>query len=176
MEGTARLDTSADEPDVIGRRIGAALIDLAIIVLITLLVGGILGNDTAADAPDSARFGTLDRLLILCLAFGYYWGSEAVWGQTLGKRVLAIRVVGADGGKATAGATFVRTILRIVDSLPAFYLVGLIALFATGPRRQRIGDMAAKTRVVAADAPVDDRPPPPPPPPSNEDVIASVLR
>jgi uncharacterized RDD family membrane protein YckC len=163
------------EPDIVGRRIGAGLIDLAIVVLIVLLVGGIVGNDTAADAPASARFGALDRLLVLCLIFGYYWGTETAWGQTVGKRVLAIKVVRADGGEAGAGAILVRTLLRIVDSFPGFYVVGLIAIFATGPRRQRLGDMAAKTRVVAADAPSSDNRPPPPPP-SDEDVLASVLR
>ncbi len=176
MDASARShDDLAAEPDVIGRRIGAALIDLGVILLLVLLVGGIIGNDTAAGAPDSARFGTLDRLVILCLAFVYYWATETVWGQTIGKRVLAIRVVRADGGKAGAGPVLVRTLLRIVDSLPIFYIVGLVSIFATGARRQRVGDMAAKTRVVAADAPVDDHRPPPPPP-SDDDVIASVLR
>jgi uncharacterized RDD family membrane protein YckC len=176
MDGPApRQDDLTGEPDIIGRRIGAGLIDVAIVLLLVLLVGGIVGNDTTADAPASARFGTLDRLLVLCLVFGYYWATETVWGQTIGKRVLAIRVVRADGGKAGVGAIFVRTLLRIVDSFPGFYIVGLIAVFATGPRRQRLGDMAAKTRVVAADAALDDRRPPPPPP-SDEDVLASVLR
>jgi uncharacterized RDD family membrane protein YckC len=162
------------QTDVLGRRIGAAVIDIGIVLVIVLLVGGIVGNDTAPDAPTSERFGTLDRLLVLCLAFGYYWLSEALWAQTLGKRVLGIRVERVDGSKAGAGATFVRTLLRAVDGLPAFYLVGLIAIFATGPRRQRVGDLAAKTRVVAADAPTDAAPPPPPP--SDEDVLASIMR
>ena len=170
-----RQDEFSGEPDVVGRRIGAGLIDLAIVVLLVLLVGGIVGNDTAADAPASARFGALDRLLVLCLVFGYYWGTETAWGQTVGKRVLAIKVVRVDGGTPGAGAILVRTLLRIVDFFPGFYIVGLIAIFATGPRRQRVGDMAAKTRVVAADAPVNDNRPPPPPP-SDEDVLASVLR
>jgi uncharacterized RDD family membrane protein YckC len=169
-----------EQPDVLGRRICAAIIDIGILVLIMLIVGGIFGNDVAADAPFSARFGTLDRLLVIGLGFGYYWVSETVWAQTLGKRVLAIRVVRADGFKATAGAVFVRTLLRIVDAFPGIvlygiYIVGLIAVFATGPRRQRLGDLAAKTRVVAV-GPHPDDPAPPPPPPSDEDVIASVLR
>jgi uncharacterized RDD family membrane protein YckC len=163
------------QTDVLGRRIGAAIIDLGIVILIVLLVGGIIGNDTAAGAPDSARFGTLDRLFILLLSFGYYWVLEAGWGQTLGKRALGIKVVRADGSKPGVGATFVRTLLRAIDGLPGFYLVGLIAILATGERRQRLGDMAAKTRVVAADAPVD-APPAPPPPPSDDDVLAQIMR
>ncbi len=160
--------------DVTGRRIGAGILDIGVVVVLVLLVGGIVGNDVAADAPASARFGALDRVLILCLVFAYYWGTETIWGQTLGKRVLDIRVVRVDGSKATAGATFVRTLLRAIDGL-GLYIVGLIAIIATGERRQRLGDLAAKTRVVAASS-RPDGPQSPPPPPSDDDVIASVLR
>lgn len=161
--------------DVLGRRIGAAVIDIGIVIVLVLLVGGIIGNDTAADAPDSARFGTLDRVVILCLTFGYYWLTEAVWAQTLGKRALGIRVVRVDGSKPGAGSIFVRTLLRVVDAFPAFYLVGFVAVLMTGPKRQRVGDLAAKTRVVANDAPLDE-PPAPPPPPTDDDVLAQIMR
>ncbi|MBW3607228.1 MAG: RDD family protein [Actinobacteria bacterium] len=161
--------------DVTGRRIAAALIDLGIVLVIVGLVGGIFGNETVADAPASARFGALDRILAICLVFGYYWIAEAAWAQTVGKRVMKIRVVRIDGSKPTAGATFVRTLLRAIDGL-FFYLVGLITIFATGERRARLGDLAAKTKVVA-----DDAPPPPPPSerrdrPGDDDILAQVLR
>jgi uncharacterized RDD family membrane protein YckC len=165
-----------EHSDVIGRRIGAGVIDLGIVLVIALLVGGIFGSDVGADAPASSRFGAADRLLILLLVFGYYFGTEAfMGGQTLGKRVLGIRVERVDGTKAGAGAIFVRTLLRIIDGL-FFYLVAVIAVFATGPRRQRLGDLAAKTRVVAADAPPADEPPAAPPPPSDEDVLSQIMR
>lgn len=162
------------QPDVLGRRIAAAIIDLGIVLVILLLVGGIFGNEVGPNDPDSARFGALDRVLILILVFAYYWATEATSGQTLGKRALGIRVVRVDGSKATAGATFVRTLLRAVDGI-LFYLVALITVLATGQRRQRLGDMAAKTRVVSADAP-PDQPDAPPPPPPDEDVIAQIMR
>ncbi|MEJ7798788.1 MAG: RDD family protein [Solirubrobacteraceae bacterium] len=161
--------------DVLGRRIGAAIIDIGIVVVLVLLVGGIVGNDTVADAPDSARFGALDRVLIICLVFAYYWISETVWAQTLGKRALGIRVERVDGGKATAGATFVRTLLRAVDGL-LFYLVGLITVLATGERRQRLGDLAAKTRVVAVNERPGEPPPASRPPPDDEDALAQIMR
>jgi uncharacterized RDD family membrane protein YckC len=163
------------QSDVLGRRIGAAIIDLGIALLIVLVVGGIVGNEVAADAPVSARFGALDRVLILSLVFAYYWGTETVWAQTLGKRALGIRVERVDGSKATAGATFLRTLLRAVDGL-LFYLVGLIAILATGQRRQRIGDLAAKTRVVSATQPHDRPDPPSRPPPDDEDVLGQIMR
>ena len=164
-----------EQTDVLGRRVGAAVIDIGIVIVLVLIVGGIIGNDTAPDAPDSARFGTLDRLVILGLTFAYYWATETVWAQTLGKRALGIRVVRADGSKAGAGPVFVRTLLRIVDAFPLFYLVGFVTILATGAKRQRVGDLAAKTRVVANDAQIDE-PQAPPPPPSDEDVISQIMR
>lgn len=164
------------QSDVLGRRIGAGVIDLGIVVLIALLVGGIFGGDVGPDTPASARYGAGDRLLIVVLVFGYYWGTEAFWrGQTLGKRTLGIRVVRVDGTAAGAVPIFVRTLLRAVDGL-FLYLVALICILATGPRRQRLGDLAAKTRVVAADAPTDQPPEAPPPPPSDDDVLAQIMR
>lgn len=164
-----------EQPDVVGRRIGAGIIDIGIVIVIVLLVGGLIGNDTAPDAPDSARFGTLDRLAILVLVFAYYFVTETVWAQTLGKRALGIRVARVDGSTPGAGAIALRTVLRAVDGLPIFYIVGLVAIFATGSKRQRLGDLAAKTRVVAVDAPMDT-PSAPPPPPSDDDVISQIMR
>jgi uncharacterized RDD family membrane protein YckC len=164
-----------DAPDVIGRRIGAALIDFGIVVLLLLLVGALFGNDAGEDASVSEQLGALDRVLFLGLTFLYFWGTELTSAQTLGKRVLGLRVVAADGSPASGRAILVRNVVRLVDWLPLLYIVGAISVFATGPRRQRLGDLAAKTRVVANDA-TPDEPPAPPPPPSDEDVIASILR
>ena len=163
-----------EQTDVLGRRIGAAIIDIGIAIIIVLLVGSVIGNDVAADAPASARFGTLDRVVILGLVFTYYFATELVWGQTIGKRVLDIRVERVDGTKATPGAIFVRTLLRAIDGI-LFYLVALIAVLATGPRRQRLGDIAAKTRVVSASRPPIDTSTPPERPP-DEDVLAQIMR
>jgi uncharacterized RDD family membrane protein YckC len=161
------------QSDVIGRRIVAALIDLGIVIVLMLLVGGIFGNDAAPGAPASARYGALDRVLIIGLVFAYFWGTETVWAQTLGKRAMGIRVAGVGGSKATPGAILVRTVLRIVDFLPAFYLVGLIAILATGSRRQRVGDLAAKTRVVLASEQSEE---PPPSPTGDADVLSQIMR
>jgi len=164
-----------DGSDVTGRRIGAALIDFAIVFLLLLLLGALFGNTTAEGASVSAQLGPLDSLLFLALTFLYFWGTEATSGQTLGKRVLGLRVVGADGSRASGGATCIRNLVRFVDWLPLLYVVGAISFFATGKRRQRLGDMAAKTRVVATGTQADE-PPSQPPPPSDQDVLTSVMR
>ena len=105
----------------------------------------------------------------------YFCATEAAWGATVGKRVLGIRVVAADGSAPSTGAILLRNVVRFVDWLPVLYIVGAVAVFAGGHPRRRLGDRVAKTRVVAADAPLDE-PAAPPPPPSDDDVISQIMR
>ena len=85
-------------------------------------------------------------------ALYYYFACESGGGQTLGKKVMRIRVVRTDGGDASMGQIAVRTVLRLIDGL-FLYLVGLIVMLATGKRRGRLGDLAGDTMVVSADGP-----------------------
>lgn len=48
-----------------------------------------------------------------------------------------------------SGAATIRTILRIIDTLPVLYLVGIIVILLT-ERNQRVGDIVADTAVVRA--------------------------
>ena len=160
--------------DVLGRRIAAAIIDLSILLVLLVIVAKTLGDEGARSQSIWAETRGAPRTLFLLLAFAYFLVTEIVWAQTLGKRVMKLRVVHADGSALGARGAFVRNLVRIVDWLPGLYIIGAIAVFATGARRQRLGDIAAQTTVVAADAP-------PPPPPERRDrpddeVLAQVLR
>jgi uncharacterized RDD family membrane protein YckC len=99
------------------------------------------------------QVATIAHLICLAMAgAAYHFAFEARDGQTLGKRRYGIRVVAADGGPASPRAVAIRSVVRIVDSLPVCYLSGLISMLRTGPaRRQRIGDIVAGTIVVAVD-------------------------
>lgn len=99
------------------------------------------------------RVASVSHLFWLALGgVAYHFGFEARDGQTIGKRRYGIRVVAADGGPASPRAVAIRSVVRIVDSLPVCYVSGLISMVRTGPaRRQRIGDIAAGTIVVAVD-------------------------
>ena len=82
----------------------------------------------------------------LALAIGYYILCEALFGMTLGKRMVGIRVVADDGEEVGLNAAVIRNVLRVVDGL-FFYLVGaLIAL--SSERGRRLGDHIAGTLVV----------------------------
>jgi len=86
------------------------------------------------------------QFLLWLIYFTYFEGTS---GQTLGKKFAHVKVVKEDGSSCDFGSALVRSILRIIDSLPAIYILGIILIAATD-KRQRLGDMLAKTIVVKA--------------------------
>jgi uncharacterized RDD family membrane protein YckC len=86
---------------------------------------------------------TLSTVLV-ALTLAYFFVCEALWGQTLGKRIIGLRVVMLDGRPATATAVAVRTLLRLIDDSP----FGLLVFLASGRRRQRLGDVLGGTIVA----------------------------
>lgn len=88
-------------------------------------------------------------LLVPGIQAVYFGTLESLWGQSVGKRVIGLRVVDISSRRSPPiGRTLVRNILRVVDALPGFYLVGLISISRT-ENRQRLGDLAADIVVVA---------------------------
>jgi uncharacterized RDD family membrane protein YckC len=85
---------------------------------------------------------------IVAVSLLYFFLCEAVWGQTLGKRLLGLRVLARDGGPAPAKAVALRTSTRIVEDGP----IGLAVFLASGKRRGRFGDLLGDT-IVARPAP-----------------------
>jgi uncharacterized RDD family membrane protein YckC len=74
----------------------------------------------------------------------------AMRGKTPGKRIAGIRIVTRSGGTPSTAAILIRNMFRLIDSLPAFYVIGLITCFVT-VNRVRVGDMAAGTLLVLDD-------------------------
>jgi uncharacterized RDD family membrane protein YckC len=68
-------------------------------------------------------------------------------GQTLGKKLLDLRVMDGEGLRLQASQIIIRNLLRFVDSLPVCYLVGGIASLVSS-KGQRLGDLAANTIVI----------------------------
>ena len=94
--------------------------------------------------------GTPGLLMTTALSLGYFFGTEALFGRTIGKRKVGLRVRSASGGPAGLNAISARTVLRLLDGL-GFYLLGALVCLLTGSRRRRIGDWAGGTVVVRDD-------------------------
>jgi uncharacterized RDD family membrane protein YckC len=142
---------TVDTTDVVGRRIGALLIDSILFAIVFVVLGVATGGGSASHGHAGVQLGSSATFVWLGTIYAYHFVCEALTGQTLGKKVLGIRVVSMDGNKAGPGQVLVRTVLRLVDALPILYIAGLVSILATGrERRQRIGDLAAGTTVVSA--------------------------
>ncbi len=68
-------------------------------------------------------------------------------GQTPGKQVVHIAAVNDDLTPVNWNTSLVRNLVRAVDMLPLFYLVGFISCLVT-KNSQRIGDITAGTLVI----------------------------
>jgi uncharacterized RDD family membrane protein YckC len=143
MNATAQVSAApVTGPKLDNRRVLAAVVDLLIVAAGAAVV--LFAGDSLTGERQSAL-----GAVILGWALYYFFALESGDGQTVGKKLMKLRVVRANGSPAGMREVAVRTVLRVVDN----YLVGLIVMLATGERRQRIGDLAAGTIVVDASAP-----------------------
>jgi uncharacterized RDD family membrane protein YckC len=126
------LPQPADRRKLDTRRVGARLIDALVTAapLIVMLLG--VGRGLA--------------IFLVSFMLAYFFLCEALWGQTLGKRAMGLRVLMRDGRPATASAVSARTLLRLIDDNP----LGLLVMLLSGRRRQRLGDLIAGTIVARA--------------------------
>jgi len=134
----------------VAHRFVALLIDGVLFFALGLFMGLATGGGYSTRSAGAHEFGiqagTRATLATLLLFFAYYVVSEGVFGQTLGKRVVGLRVVDEEGYQIGLGAAVVRNLLRLVDGL-FFYIVAALSVWFS-PKGQRLGDRAAHTCVV----------------------------
>jgi uncharacterized RDD family membrane protein YckC len=136
-----------------GNRGFAALVDFVIATIIFIASGFVMQQLLNLLGRGVLVLSGALVLLTFLIAWSYFVGLEWLWqGQTIGKRMYGLRVIGEDGSPARFTAVLVRNLARLVDFLPGFYGLGLLVVIVT-PRSQRLGDLAAGTYVVRAPKP-----------------------
>ena len=135
----------------IAPRFAARALDWTLYVL-TLFPGGITAAVLADDGPHPA--GLIAAAVCLFVVLIINWTGLALRGQTIGKRVMKVRVVRQDG---TAVGFLHGVLLRewlfwFVGRIPGvgglINLVGFLMIF--GGDRRCLHDMVAKTDVICA--------------------------
>ncbi len=123
----------------------AWLVDSVLVMVVVTLLQMALMAWVVVGAQWVSAIGLL---AVFGLWMGYGIVTEWMWrGQTVGKRFLRLRVVDVNGLRLQFSQIVIRNLLRVVDGLPLFYMVGgLVALISR--RGQRLGDLAANTVVV----------------------------
>ncbi|MBA3603257.1 MAG: stage II sporulation protein M [Parachlamydiaceae bacterium] len=129
----------------IGRRGLAGLID-SVIQSIFIFILAVL---VILYCPVSTNL--LKIVAVFICMFGYRFPFEHFCrGQTPGKMIIGIRVIGADGRRPNWRQTLLRTLIGGVDSLGLYALAGIV-IFCT-PKSQRFGDLAAGTYVIVCNS------------------------
>lgn len=135
--------------------IGSRFLAVALDTLLQFAIYLVLGLIAALVASFSIA-GTLERqwgiAILLFVAFGVQFGYfatfETFWnGQTPGKRWTHLRVIQDSGRPINAYDAILRNLLRIVDSLPSLYAIGIVTMLIS-KENKRVGDYAAGTVVV----------------------------
>jgi uncharacterized RDD family membrane protein YckC len=136
----------------IGSRFIATLVDsliLGAVFIVLIFLAAFIIPALNLLGPKSASWGLgIFSLIIFLVFWGYFALSEAFNnGRTLGKRVAKIRVIHQSGRGVNFAEALARNLVRIIDLMPAFYGVGIAAMFMSR-QSQRLGDMVAGTLVV----------------------------
>ncbi len=128
----------------LGERIVATIIDLAILtgysIIINLLLGfsGGIFNDA---------FSWTYILLFLPITFYNLLSEIFLNGQSVGKKVVGIKVISLKGNEALFGQYLIRWLFRFVDILMSFFVLATVMVAIT-EKHQRLGDLVAGTTLV----------------------------
>jgi uncharacterized RDD family membrane protein YckC len=160
-------EAPSQRPGSLGRRAAAAMLDAVVIVVgwlavfftFALALGIAIGfwegatepeapdveaEEAAGDAFDQAA-GAVAVVAAIVVPLVYFTALEGVFGATLGKRLLGLRVIRADGSPTSVARAFVRAIGRVL-SIAIGFLGYAFAL--ASERRQTLHDLLADTVVV----------------------------
>ena len=133
-------------------RFGALVIDFMLLSAVFFPVTRLVKGTWLMSAGDhSWSYGWIATdplcLVFLAIIVLYFIVAEAVFGATIGKKAIGLQIVSLNGAKPGFRRAVVRNILRIIDALPAFNILGVI-LIIVSPERARLGDRIAGTRVI----------------------------
>jgi uncharacterized RDD family membrane protein YckC len=124
---------------------------LFIVVLIVSLLLSAGGAAVGGAGVGESLFGlgvAAQFVIWFLIDWGYMVLLETVWsGQTVGKKMMGLRVIQDTGVRVGVYQSLLRNLVRPLDKLPVFYLVGGVAALFSGTQ-QRIGDLLAGTIVV----------------------------
>lgn len=135
------------------RRAAAFLIDLLLVEFLAAVLGTVsaMGQQLSEGRLNPLEWGMAQDGAVLvagqlmpALLFGYFFFFSGYGGRTVGKMLMGIRVIRADGSELTWASALARTLCYLASVLTW----GLGFLLAAGPAKRALHDRLAGTRVV----------------------------
>lgn len=135
----------------VGSRILGQLLDvlvLAAYIIVMYYIIDLSGLGKNFSSMDDWSVRAIIILLFSPVIF-YTLLLESLWeGQTIGKKLMKMKVIKIDGYQAGFGDYLIRWLFRLVEVLIGNGVIGLLAI-VFNKRNQRMGDMAAGTAVIS---------------------------
>ena len=145
--------TAVPDVNVMGRRTAAALLDFVLLSALIILVDSTFGVNQYLSSlsslpgiPYTSSTAVAWPWLYLVM-MTYYMVQETLFSTTIGKALMGLRVVQADGRPITFLHAFVRNIVRPIDAVGGCVLGWILAVCSS--RRRRLGDHLARTLVAS---------------------------
>jgi uncharacterized RDD family membrane protein YckC len=130
-------------------RISAFLIDLVLIVailMITLLLGAVLGLYTISSFLEFRTFASAWLMFALVIQLLYFTIFESLFRASPGKMIVKVKVLNEDLSEVDFLGAFTRNVVRFLD-MALLYIPSVVMIPLT-KKKQRIGDYIARTVVV----------------------------
>ena len=137
----------AFEPASIVERMGAFAIDFVLIMGYGYIASVIIDLSGYSFSTNPWEFSAISSVLMLPAAFYSLVAESLMQGQTVGKRILKIRVLKIDGYQASFADFFIRWLFALVEVALFLGSAALISIISS-KYSQRLGDFAAGTAVI----------------------------
>jgi len=147
IETTQNVDIQYNVASI-GDRVVAQILDLLILFgyAFAMIFVLLFLNDTFSGSL--YYFPTAVFIIIYLPFFFYDFLCETFLnGQSIGKRIMKIKVVKIDGSQPGIGSYFLRWLLKPIDVFFTYGSVGIITMLING-KGQRLGDLAGNTTVI----------------------------
>ncbi|CAM3949794.1 MULTISPECIES: RDD family protein [Flavobacterium] len=135
----------------VGERMLGLILDLLVMIAYSIVVAFIIdasGLDSYILSLDFWSQTAIYIIVYLPIIF-YTIVQESIFeGQTIGKRIMKTKVIKIDGYQAGFGDYLVRWLFRLIEIIPPFGIIGLLAVIFSG-KNQRLGDMVSGTAIIS---------------------------
>lgn len=131
----------------LGERVLARLIDLAGFAVIYIIAVVLFG--VAFSSRSSTGFYVVMITFLVLFLFYDLVCELTMNGQSVGKKIMKIRVISLTGAQPTLSQYLLRWLFRIID-VSVIFGFGVVAILAVAfsEKHQRVGDMVAKTIMI----------------------------